>query len=85
MTLQTTSQVKRRDQLAVKVAEVKEVQSRLEIKQAELITAYDSQTMVATEWEQLCTQIGNKTTESVEVESTVKRSERPAKCSIVSR
>lgn len=63
----------------VKVAELKAVWSRLKLREDEPIKMYDAQAMVATEMEQLRTQLANKTSEFVEIKSAVKESERHAK------
>lgn len=59
--------------------------SRLEKREDELFIKYDSQNHVAAELEQLYTQIPNRTSESVEVDSPGEESEGPAKRGQASR
>lgn len=68
--LLTTTQKKVREQLDAKVAELEELQSRLDMREAELIPMHDTQTKVAAEPEPLRPQTANNTSESVEVHST---------------
>lgn len=72
VTLRTTLREKAREQLDTKVAELEEVQSRLELREVELFTMHDTQAMVPAELEQLHRQTANRSYRFVEVQSPVK-------------
>lgn len=55
VSFQTALLEKAREQLEVKVAELKEMQSRQEMRKDDLITTYEAQTKVATKLEQMRT------------------------------
>lgn len=69
----------------MKAADLKEVQSRLDVRKDRLITMHDAQVNVATELKQLCMQATNRTSEFVEVYSAAKEDGRSAKRAKVGR
>lgn len=61
------------------------MQSRLELREDQLILMHDAQLIVAAELEQLSSPIANRTSEFVEVHSAAKDGKRPAKRAKVNR
>lgn len=66
------------EQLNVKLMELKDMQSKLELRNNVLITMYEQQTKTTAEHAQLRTQCSNKTAATTESESVVMESEQPA-------
>lgn len=79
MSLQTTLCEESREQPEAKVAESKEVQSRLKMREDEIIMMYGAQTKRAAEREQLRLQTAKKTSTSLKVKSAARDSERSFK------
>lgn len=75
--LQTTLQNEAPEQVDLRFAELVKKQWRLEMIEAELITVHGAQTEVAAKFEQLCAQIPNRTSKSVEIYSAAKNGRNP--------